>query len=392
MNILFLSRDYPPHLIGGVGIYVLEMSRLLAGNGHNVFVITGSNDNDSEYVDKGVRIFMVRPKRFKFLDPLRDKIGGFIERLEYSWAVSNKIKEIVNRFDINVIESCEARAEGFWYFLFNRKPPLIIKLHTPESIVFKLDNVRKTINFKLVELLEHWWIERADKVIGLTDAVIRLTTDYFKLNRNHFKKVLNPIDINYFTPLKKIIPKEHKIVLYAGRLEFRKGVHVLVKAIPYVLKKIPDVKFIFVGSDCGMKPYLLKKLTESNCLNNVIFQENIPREDIVNFYHKADVTVIPSLWENHPYVCLEAMACGNAVIAGNAGGLKEIVNDKNGILVKPGSFKELADKIILVLENDALKANLGVSARRFMEDNYNPEKTLKETTDVYQGLVKKKNG
>ena len=82
MNVLFLSKDYPPHLIGGVGIYVYEMSRLLARMGHNVFIITKTDTIPCEYVDAGVCVYRVKSKYFRFLAAVRKKLPGFLERLE----------------------------------------------------------------------------------------------------------------------------------------------------------------------------------------------------------------------------------------------------------------------------------------------------------------------
>ena len=394
MNILFLSRDYPPNLIGGVGIYTLEMSRLLAKEGHNVFVITSAEEFECEYVDKGVRVFRVKPARFRIFEPLRDKINGFLGRLEYSFAVSRKMREVIKKFHIDIVESCEARMEGFWYFLLHKKPRLVIKLHTPESIVFKFNNIKRTLDIKLINILEDWWIERADKIVGLTDSIIDLSAKFFNIRKRCISKVPNPIDIDFFKPLnlnKDTSQRFDNTVLYVGRLEFRKGVHILIKSIPIVLKEIPDAKFIFVGSDCGMKPYIISKIKEFNCENNIIIMDEVSRESLLEYYMNASACVIPSLWENHPYVCLEALACGRPVIASKVAGLAEIIKDnENGILAQPGSFRDLADKIIGLLKNKELQCKLSVNARSFMETNYNAEKVARKTINIYEELIKKK--
>jgi glycosyltransferase involved in cell wall biosynthesis len=391
MNILFLSKDYPPNLIGGVGIYTLEMSRILAKSGQNVFVITSANDLESEYFDKGVRVCRVKPKRFKVLDPLRNKIGGFIERLEYSLSVSKKIKDLDRRFKIDIVESCEARAEGFWYFLFNRKPALVVKLHTPESIVFKLDSVKRNLDYSLIEFLENWWIERADSIVGLTDAIVDLTKAYFKLNRKYFPKMPNPIDTNLFKASPAKAPSGKRIILYAGRLEFRKGVHILIKTVPIVLKEFPGALFIFAGSDCGMRPYITKKIQAFHCAENVILKDYISREDLVDYYQEASICVIPSLWENHPYVCLEAMACGRAVIASRVAGLAEIIKDnENGILAVPGSFMDLAEKIKNILKDSEKRDRIGINAKKFIDTFYSSESVLRQAMTIYGEAAKKR--
>lgn len=389
MNILFLSKDYPPNLIGGVGIYVREATQALSCMGHNVFIITGTQDTEIEYVDRGVKVYRVKTRRLKIFDSFRDSLGRFIDRLEYSLAVSKKIKEITRQYGIDIVESCEARAEGFWYFLFNKKPKLVVKLHTPESIVFKLDHEPKTLDYKLIEYLEHWWIERADQVISLTDAVTDLTRKYFDIKKSPFPKVANPIDFTKFALTSQSFNKNGvKTILYAGRLEFRKGVHVLIKAIPRVIKKYPEVRFIFAGNDCGMSSYMLMKAKQSGVLNNIDLLGGIERKELIKYYFSASCCVVPSLWENHPYVCLEAMACGRPVVASKAGGIPEIIKDGiTGLLVNPGSFEGLAEAIIKILENQDLAEKLGGNAKKYIENEYSINKVIKQTVDIYEKVI-----
>ena len=387
MNILFLSKDYPPDLVGGVGVYVKEASQALVRMSHNVFVITGTQDREVEYIDQGVRVCRVKTRKLKIFNAFRDILKGFIDRLEYSLAVSRKIKEIVRQYNIDIVESCEARAEGFWYFLFNKKPKLIIKLHTPESIVFKLNHDARSLDYILMEHLEHWWIERADKVIGLTDAITHLTCRYFNIKKNSFPKVANPIDISRFNQ-EECLGNGQKSVLYVGRLEFRKGVHILIKAMPEVIKKYPKARFIFVGADCGMSHYIVTKARQLKVFNNIDLIGEIERNKVKEYYFSASCCVVPSLWENHPYVCLEAMACGRPVIASKVGGIPEIIRDgTTGLLFNSGSFNALAEVIIRVLGNEELASKLGSNAKEYIKNEYSIDKIIKQTVDIYEKVI-----
>lgn len=386
MNILFLSRDYPPNLIGGVGIYVYEASRILAKMRHKVFVITGAVEHPLEYVDQGVRIFRVRSKKQRIFDPLRDKLNGFIERLEYSWAVSKKIIEVVSKYKIDIIESSEARAEGFWYYFIRNNPPLVVKLHTPEGLVYKLNRDPLTHDRQLIEKLEEWWICRANRLIGLSRPIVSLTQNYYRIKSNNLPIVSNPIDTDKFKPAHLAGDKGY--ILYAGRLEYRKGVHVLIRSIPLVLKRFPQAKFIFIGSDCGMGQYLQAKVNESGIQNAVEFIEQVQRDSMVSYYQQCAFCVVPSLWENHPYVILEAMACGKPVIASDAGGIPEIIKDGiNGLLVSPGSVADLADRIVRLLNDRDMRDRLGDSSRRYIEEQYASVKVVQKTLDIYKELV-----
>ena len=391
MNILFLSKDYPPHLIGGVGVYISEISKLLARMGHNVYVITKGEDVSLEYTDNGVHIYRVKPKRLKIWDNLRTKIGGILERLEYSLAVSEKIAELLKYFSIDIVETCEARAEGFWYYLFRKNPPLIIKLHTPETVAFKLDHTPQTLDYYLIKLLEEFWLNKAAQKIGLSEEVVKLTARHFSMKIKNIPLVPNPIDIELFKPSYVGNDKDKLIILYVGRLEFRKGVHTLIRAFCYVQEQLPEAKLTFIGADCGMKSYLLNKTCQLEHPENVTFMEHIPRNNLIEYYQKSTICVVPSIWENYPYVCLEAMACGKPVIASDIGGLKTIITNRvNGFLVPPGSSKSLSEAIVLLLEDKRLRQTLGSNARKSIEQNYAPEKIAQKTLNIYQDILKKK--
>ena len=133
--------------------------------GHRIFVITEAVDCPLEYNDQGVRVFKVIPARLHLLDKRYIALKGFMERLEYSYAVSKKIREVVIKYKIDIIESCEARAEGLWYYLFEKRPPLVIKLHTPESIVFKL-NASRALEDNLINKLEERHLRTRLEKIG----------------------------------------------------------------------------------------------------------------------------------------------------------------------------------------------------------------------------------
>ena len=165
MKICFLSRDYPPNLVGGVGTYVLEISRALAGLGHEVHVITGAAEGQGpESLQDGVRVHRVSPVSLSFLSLIRERYPYTCERLEYSYSVSRKLGQLVKKFGIQAVESCEARFEGLWYYLTHKNPPLAIKLHTPEGIVQKLNREEPDADKRMIRLLEEFWILRATPV------------------------------------------------------------------------------------------------------------------------------------------------------------------------------------------------------------------------------------
>ncbi|MGD0336273.1 MAG: glycosyltransferase family 4 protein [Candidatus Omnitrophota bacterium] len=388
MNILFLSKDYPPYSIGGVGSYVYEMSRLLVRAGHKTFVITKAEDTPCTYVDGGVRVYRVKPVRYRFLNGARNSIGGFLERMEYSLAVSRQMKEVVKQDCIDIVETCEARAEAFWYYLFRRNPPLVIKLHTPETVAFKLDHTPTTLDYRLIKLLEEYWISRAQQHIGLSSEVVELTRRHFSLRLEDTPLMSNPIDIKVFCPSPNGMPVGVPEILYVGRLEFRKGVHTLMRALAYVQDCIPGARLTLIGSDCGMSQYVQEKIRQLKYPEQVKWIGEVSRQALPKYYQHSTVCVVPSLWENYPYVCLEAMACGKAVIASSVGGIKKIIrDDENGLLVPAGSSRNLAEAIVRVLNDSFLRSRLEKEARAFMEKEYTEDTLVGQAAGIYEKVL-----
>jgi len=249
-----------------------------------------------------------------------------------------------------------------------------------------LNRNRQTKDRLLIEKLEEWWIRRADRIIGLSEAIVGLTQRHYHLKFKNPPIVVNPVNINFFKPAAH--SDDNKNILYSGRLEFRKGVHILARAIPRVLEKFPEAKFIFIGDDCGMKLHLLEEISRLKAQASVEFIDQVPQDKLVDYYQQSAVCVVPSLWENHPYAVLEAMACGKAVIASGVGGIPEIIKDKySGILVLPGSFISLAEAIIGVLGDNGLQRMLGDNARKYIEDKYASSAVVQENLKVYKELL-----
>lgn len=393
MNVLFLTSDYPPNLLGGVGVYTYQLARYLASRHHQAFVITQTNETPLEYVEHGVRVWRVRPERIRWLDPVRGRLPELVSQLEYSIAVARQLRRVVHQYRIDLIESCESRAEGLWYFMFHRNPPLVIKLHTPDRVIVPLNQKPVTLDWKLVFLLEEWWLRRATQLVGLTKALTAWVDTLYELRMGQVPLVKVPVDTRFFRPPASTRSTDEPVVLYVGRFEFRKGVHVLLRAIPKILDQVPHAKFLFVGGR-GDTPWLLDRYRRDPRYGpRIEWRAWATREDVREWYQRSHVCVVPSLWENHPTVCLEAMSCGCAVVASQAGGIPEIIrHDVDGCLVPPGSSYALARAVVKLLTDAGKREALGIQARLRMEAHYDTERVFDETIVVYQRLLREPNG
>ncbi len=386
MNICYISWEYPPEINGGVAVYIKEIALAMRDKGNNVFVITKSNSEDSEGFEDGIFVLRLKPKRLKIISNLKSFIPRTVERLEFSNRVSKKLKYLTKDKGIDIVESAEAYSCGFMYYLFRKKPPLVIKLHTPEGIIFKWNRESINLDIKFLSKMEEFLMLRAKKLICITDSMRDIIKRFYGFNIDSAPKVYNPFNIRKISSA--TFSEKDDSVLYVGRLEFRKGVHLFIEAIPKILKDAPFAKFIIIGGDCGMRGYIDRKIEEYSCRDKIILLDALSREEIYKFYNSAKIFVLPSLWENFPYVLLEAMAYGCCVVAANNGGALEIIEDgKNGCLFKTGSSIDLADKVIRLLKDKDLSLNIAANAKDSITNITEPEHIAEETLNIYKSLL-----
>ena len=141
-------------------------------------------------------------------------------------------------------------------------------------------------------------------------------------------------------------------ILYAGKLSWGKGPHLLIEALPLVSGAISDrsIQVIFAGQG-PLRAYLEKRATELGCSDQVTFAGQLPKNELQKLYSRADVVVVPSIvQEAFGRVALEALVSGTPVVASSRGGLPEIVEDGvTGLVVDPLP-QPLAEAIVRVLQ------------------------------------------
>lgn len=165
-----------------------------------------------------------------------------------------------------------------------------------------------------------------------------------------------------------------KLVLFVGMLVFLKGVHVLIQAMEFVIRKIPDAKLVIIGQG-GYKGQLEKLVSEFGLEGKVEFVDHIPQAALRGHMRSCRVLVLPSLSEGLGRVLVEAMACGKPVIGTDTGGIPSLIHDGiNGFLVSPNDPGALAEKLIYLLSNEDEAVRMGARGREFVAQTFSTEK------------------
>jgi len=176
-------------------------------------------------------------------------------------------------------------------------------------------------------------------------------------------------------------------LLYIGRIEKTKGIHIAIKAVGYLINSLGMRNLTLDIIGIGNKEYIeeLKTLTSNLKLNKyVILKGHVPYELILKEYTNGDILLVPSIWEDpSPSVVLEAMSQGVPVIASNVGGIHErICHMKTGFLVPPNSSKDMAEAIRKLIANPSLYEKISINGINEVRAKYTNEKII-EQIDEY---------
>jgi len=170
-------------------------------------------------------------------------------------------------------------------------------------------------------------------------------------------------------------PREGEYVAFSGRISAEKGVGTLLAAAA----RLPEIPFRI----CGEGP--LKDKLAGEAPENVSFVGWLDRAQLSQFYRKARLIVVPSMWfEPFGLVAAEAMSHGVPVIASRTGGLEEVIADgETGWFFAPGDSDDLEAKIKALWENPELCRRMGLAARERVLREYSPEVYYRRLMDIY---------
>ena len=209
---------------------------------------------------------------------------------------------------------------------------------------------------------------KAAGIISTSPVEKQLIKKLFGIESGKIKMIPIGVDTHIFRPLRtdrirKLlkIPEKEKSILYVGRIEWRKGLGVLLFAFHNIARLDPDAKLYIIGgakSQAGRKleegewERIRKNSEDLGIADRVVFLGPQPQKNLRKYYSAFDVCVVPSYYEPFGIVPLEAMACGMPVVASRTGGLKYTVADGlTGHLAEPGDHQDLADKIYQAIKN-----------------------------------------
>lgn len=265
----------------------------------------------------------------------------------------------------------------FPFFSYTLKKPKIFHLHG-----FSIDFYKRYFLSRLI--FKHI----ADVYISISQSMLKELAE-LGIPKNKIRYLPNGVDIELFHAIKE---KQDNLILFVGRITFAKGLHVLLKSLTYLEKPI---NLVIIGPPDWDVEYfrkMLKRIENENKKgpHKITYLSAQDQKNIVKWYQRAAIFVLPSFKEAFPVVNLEALACETPVISTNVGGISDVVRDgENGILVPQNNAVGLAKALKYLLDNEDIRIKFGQEGRKWIVKHFSLEVVVERLSKIYEKLITK---
>ncbi len=370
---LILSWEYPPLIEGGLARHVRKLSEGLAELGTEVHVLTrGGEESPPEAEVAGVAIHRVR-------EPTRPRdLGEFVtwvERMNADMLAAGV--ELGDRYEFDLVHGHDWLVAAACDHLARRfGAPLVTTIHATEH--GRHQGWVEAHPQSYIHGVERWITNRSDRVIACSYYMREQIEDVFGVEEERVTVIANGIDPDDLQPhdapglerlRSEFAAPDERLVLLVGRLVFEKGFQIALEAMPALIERLPDTRFIVAGSGTH-EAELRRQAAELGLGRHGAFLGWIGDDVLHSLYRIADVCVVPSIYEPFGLVALEAMASGCPCIVADTGGLREVVpHGEVGLRFRAGDPDDLMEVTARVLSDADLGGRLVAEAhdhvRRF---------------------------
>lgn len=377
MKVCFIASGIVPPWDDGLKVSLINLSDELSALGADMTIVTSvpytDFSNTKELFYNNTKIY-IRPYYFPRFSIL--KFGA----LQMCLNVVRDTLILNKKYDFDIIHSHSAAPLFSLPGVILKKLLKIPAVHTLHGLTYSKLGV----------------LRLSQKMLTILDIVTVTTKNQYEQIKNVVptaKIIYDGIDTSSFYPLhekerKKVranLNIESPVIGFIGPLTERKGFHNLLSISKNLIKEVPDVKFLIMNSTS--EQLIKKQIKEVE--NNFIFTGYVKnKNEIINC---MDIVVFPFDYINitlgQPIALLESMACCRAVVVTDVEGMNEIlVHNKNGILCPRYDLKILKEQIILLINDEKMRKEIGDSAR-MTANKYNIKKIAKQIYGMYEEIV-----
>ena len=374
MKTLLITADFPP-IISGIGTNLYNMWKFLSSGDHFVFA--------------------AKSKGYRQVD---QESGMAIIRYRDYWSRSMRIAALlprvfafINKERIDILICAIPLSIGFIGLVFKKffNIPYIVFYYGGEL----KKHGRRRWKLELMRLI----LRNACFVIAISEFT-RNEVAGIGIDRRKIIKITPSVDTRRFSPdidssviRKKFGINGKKVMLTVARLVRRKGIDIVINALPGIIREVPDIVYLIVGG--GEEEKSLKHTVSQEGLEKHVIFAGVARDsDIPMYYSACDLYVMPNRetqgkeeLEGFGISFIEASACAKPVIGGLSGGVNDAVIDgETGILVDPDNVSAFISAATRILKDDAYALQLGRKGRERVETGFSELSRVNILKEVFR--------
>jgi glycogen(starch) synthase len=359
MKILHITTEYPPIINGGIAnaAFGIVSASVHAGIEIDVAFI---GDANREYGDQ-----LSLPHKLKY-----EATAKTVKVFLISWenAIEDGIR-LIRTLKPDIVHLHTFLLFPIAYAIKKEiGTPIVYTVHAFE----RAHDNKNPLDYLLQSQTQDALIALADLVIVLSQTEKELVSHYCKESSNRIRMIGNGTGRHVGSSYEQ--PRDPHLVLYSGRFDKNKGVEDFLAAIPYVVEHDPQANFVLVGGplDTSIEGMKRQWLDDSfPYKDKVTFTGYVSREELLKWYGKAGILVVPSSYDTFPLVILDGMHHGLAVIASSIGGALDIIrHGETGLLFTPKDIGSLVNCIVMLLKNPNLQYEIGANATKEIQKNW----------------------
>lgn len=412
LSILMISRlaFSPEHGVGGLQDHVLDLSRSLARTGHRVGLITSEHPSPDSCDVQGVQVHCIQGARHDIYYPPEwwrgslSKSEQLLSGCRYSIIHSHAgsgveimRQRVDHRYRVPMVTTLHGNTLGLIHGLLRTRVCVRNPLGTMRAL---LSAAKRVVDHGRLGLHR---IYRTRYVITPSRAEVPNVLRTLRIARDRLYVVHHGVDTRHFRPRSRAeienirrergISPSQPVLLMLGRVAPEKGLHVGVRALPWILRSYPMTKLLVVG-DGEYIPGLRRIAATLDVDHNVCFVGPIRHQTTPEYFALSDVFLFPTLHdEAFGLVAAQAMACECPVVASRVGAVPEVVgmSGEAGILVQPGDVQGLARAVLALLDSRQLRESMGRTARRRVLQCFTLQRMVSETISVYNDILQRES-
>ncbi len=355
---------------------------------------------EMELIHERARVIRIVCSGYDFIpkEMLWEHLPEFVDRMLAFW------KKEKREYDIYHAHYADG-GKAALITMSKKSAPLVFTAHSLGKIKQKVLPDERVYRYSLRIPAEEETLARSSKIIALNKIEAEHYKELYGATPPKVTTIPNGVETDRYKPApnrdeirKKLGWDEKRVVFTIGRIDPRKGFNLLAQAAGEVMHKLreagQDVMFLLPGAGKGRTKAERKVVDEmaealGDAVSSTTFFPRLSDDELLEYYHAADLFVCPSPYEPFGLVVIEAMACGLPVVAFNSGGPADIIShgvdgELADIIEGP---KSLAKAIVDVLMDEDRRLKMAERGRKKVEMQYSWDAVARSTLDLYQEVI-----